>query len=569
MSQAEWENLASLLSLAVAFVAAGLLWAGLVPRRWIQAAENAFAKLAKARPLCFILIPAVSFVLNIGIVYHREFPRPRKHDEFSYLLAGDTFAHGRLTNPSPKFFEHFETPQEIMRPTRMSKYPPGQGLVIALGQAIAGLPILGIWISTAAACVAIYWMMLGFLPRSWALLGGLMAATSPALLDWSQTYWGGSVAVLGGALLLGGWGRLMLRTTVGASMVGASTIMAIGLAVLANSRPFEGLMTAAPLLVGLLIHARRRLGAMVAPVLIVLGITAGGMGWYNHRVTGHVLELPFAEYTRQYDLYPKFWFQPLRPMPEYRNRSQLWLHTDWEKGVYDQLRTVRGFCRIAVYRIGTLLTDNLTLAALFIPFAISFSLLRDARYRWAMISVAVLLLGLLAENFDLPHYSAPVNATLLLLVVSGLRKVQSDECRVQNEEKKRGDPHNSPRSALCNLHFALTPAILTGFIAGVAMCLAQGIDHDLRFIELVALKPQLQTGNNLVFVDYGPMTEMTGGFANEYVYNSADMNNSPIIWARWFGPDADRPVAREYPGRKVWKLYVGKTLELTPYLEQP
>ena len=217
MPQTEWENLASLLSIATAVVAFLLLL--FLGGTWLRRLENLFCRLASARLLCFVLIPALSFTLNIGIAFHRGIPRPLIHDEFSYLLAADTFAHGRLTNPTPLFFEHFETPQELVKPTRMSKYPPGQGLVIALGQIISGMPIVGVWISTAAACAAIYWMLLGFVARSWALTGGVMAAASPALLDWSQVYWGGSVAVLGGALLLGGWGRLMIRTSPGASIL--------------------------------------------------------------------------------------------------------------------------------------------------------------------------------------------------------------------------------------------------------------------------------------------------------------------------------------------------------------
>ena len=241
MPQTEWENLASLLSLAVALVMGVALWLVRIP---VPSATLSLLKLYAGRTsLWFVLIPALSFVLNIGIALHRGIPRLLIHDEFSYVLAGDTFAHGRLTNPTPEYYEHFETPQELVRPTRMSKYPPGQGLFIALGQVLTGMPIVGIWISTAAACGASYWMLLGFVSRPWAMVGGMMAAFSPALLNWSQVYWGGCVAVLGGALLLGGWGRLMARSAAPLprrALIAGSVTMSIGLAILANSRPYEG-----------------------------------------------------------------------------------------------------------------------------------------------------------------------------------------------------------------------------------------------------------------------------------------------------------------------------------------
>ena len=54
-------------------------------------------------------------------------PNPYITDEFFYLLAADTFAHGRLTNPPipDEIASFIEAP---LQPTRMLKYPPGQGL---------------------------------------------------------------------------------------------------------------------------------------------------------------------------------------------------------------------------------------------------------------------------------------------------------------------------------------------------------------------------------------------------------------------------------------------------------
>jgi hypothetical protein len=36
------------------------------------------------------------------------------------------------------------------------------------------------------------------------------------------------------------------------------------------------------------------------------------------------------------------------------------------------------------------------------------------------------------------------------------------------------------------------------------------------------------------------------------VYNNADIDNSPIVWAREMGPAADREIIQYFKTRKVW-----------------
>ena len=187
--------------------------------------------------LCLVL--AWLYVKPVG------FPAPRIHDEFSYLLGSDTFASGRLANPTHPLWVHFESPHINQKPTYVSMYHPAQALVLAAGQRFAGHPWYGVLASTVVMCVALSWMLRIWLPHRWAVLGSVVAVQIAVFGNWSvgchgywvASYWGGAVAATGGALVIGATGRLRKRLTAWDSI-----LFAIGVAVLANSRPFEGVI---------------------------------------------------------------------------------------------------------------------------------------------------------------------------------------------------------------------------------------------------------------------------------------------------------------------------------------
>src|SRR5713226_9467451 len=176
--------------------------------RLLRFVDRPFRRIGHFRGLAIGLSGLTAFAVGASLSLFGQFPSPAVHDEFSYLLAADTFAHGRLTNPTHPHWIHFESMHIIHEPSYASKYPPAQGLMLAAGQVVTGQPIVGVWLSTALASAAVCWMLLAWLRPRWALLGGLLAALHPIMLMWSQSYWGGAVAVCGGALLLGGSRRI-------------------------------------------------------------------------------------------------------------------------------------------------------------------------------------------------------------------------------------------------------------------------------------------------------------------------------------------------------------------------
>src|SRR6266851_45063 len=246
-----------LLIIECGLVLVALITAFIFPRlgaSWFEPLERGFARLSRRRTLSVVIVGGAALALRLLLLPILPIPDPAIHDEFSYLLAADTFAHGRLTNPTHPMWIHFETFHEIQQPTYASMYYPAQGMFLAFGQVVFRHPFWGVWLSTGLMCAAICWMLQGWLPPPWALLGGMLAVIRLGTFSyWMNSYWGGSVAAFGGALVLGALPRIKLH-----QRVHDVVLMGVGFAIVANSRPYEGMFFAIPVIAALLLWMQGR-----------------------------------------------------------------------------------------------------------------------------------------------------------------------------------------------------------------------------------------------------------------------------------------------------------------------
>jgi hypothetical protein len=274
-------------------------------------------------------------------------------------LLGDTFAHGRLANPTPPFWKHFETEYELVRPTYASQYQPAQGIALAAGQSVAGHPWWGVWLSVGLMCGALCWALAALLPWRWAFFGSALAALQFGIYGfWMNSYFGGAVAAIGGALVFGAIARQ--RTASNA------VICALGLMVLFASRPLEALLWLCIVCAMALPRSRRFAWRHALAFFLVLAAGAGALAYYNAKVTGDPAQSPYALYRTDYGTPQSYWWQP--PVivghfdhPEleanYRDQLHYWQRRYSPAALWDSTwRRLRDFWR---FFIGPFLTPAL------------------------------------------------------------------------------------------------------------------------------------------------------------------------------------------------------------------
>ena len=342
-------------------------------------------------------------------------PLASNHDQFSYLLAADTFASGRLANPSHELWEFFETFHVIVRPTYASKYPPGQGLVLALGQALFSLPIVGIWLTAGLLPAAVYWMCRAWIPGPWAALAGVMSLVQWGFGSyWAQSYWGGGVAAIGGALLFGSGARLWRDPTVGSGLVGG-----LALVILANSRPFEGLVASGifiPFVVGCIVRDGRLSQFMRRSLIPAALVLAAGGGWlmaYNEHTTGDPFKLAYSVHEETYSVSSLI---PGRTLPARESRHELIRrYHERERAIRNHIHTPAGF--VAQGWRKTVEQGAYFLGFFGLPALLGLPTLLRRLPRLAVLVVATTIVQVLSLfTIGFPHYLAPVTAPVYCLL---------------------------------------------------------------------------------------------------------------------------------------------------------
>jgi hypothetical protein len=528
------------------------------PERW----QVLYGQFAARKYLPILTVIVAAGVLRLALLPWFPIPLPRIHDEFSLLLGAKTFAMGRVTNPPHPLWVSFETFHVLQQPTYTSIYPPAQAAMLALGilTGHAWFAVLGCAMLVSGAFV---WMLRPWFSGGWALCGGILLLSRTLMSYWSDSYWGGALAALSAAIVVGAAGRIWFQPT---ARPRDALLLGAGAAVLLNRRPLEGSLVCAG--IGLMLTywllkkaekpVLRQALKVTIPVLAILLPCAIFIGYYNLRVTGNPFMLPYLKGIQTYSIARHDILLPAAAEPAYRNQEFRSFYRD-EYAYYRSRQ--QHFLR-------SLMGPAFESWHFYLGPSLSLSLLLALPWSWQSPRIRPILLilaGCLAvnatETWILPHYLAPEAPLMFIVVIESLAILAS-------KGSTWGRPIVAASVVSCAL--AVPGTIFCSVVSNTYSALTfgrYGPYHDTpswgRF--RIAAKLAAAPGKHLVFVKYLP--SHSSHF--EWVYNEPDIDSSKVVWARDLGPEQNGQCLNYFSDRRIWEVEVSARTESLREIRPP
>lgn len=518
--------------------------------------EKVCSAFAQKRILALVTIGLLGLGIRVALLPILPIPQPEVHDEYSYLLLADTLAHGRLANPPHPQWVHFETFHVNWHPTYASMYYPGYALFLAFGQVALGHPFWGVVLSSALMCAAISWALQGWLSPGWAFLGGVLAIVRLGSFSyWADSYWGGTVVALGGALVIGALPRIQSESS---SRVRNSILLGIGMGILASTRPYEGIFLCLPLITVLAwwmfrtpLSRKVCLTEVVLPFSFVIIASLCGLAYYFWRVTGSPFTIPYQLNMRTYGLIFFPWekvksveFHHLALQQYYRGAGVLGFYRLAREHPF-KLQSLKALV-IWLFYFGPVLT---------LPWIV-WLLTRPRKQFWSALKPPFRLLFLLllagyipitlTIHLGQPHYAAHLTTVFYLITLFLIHDLYGGS----NDGVSRTRFVARSIPVICLVLFATRAAAPLLHADPKPSWIRTWCSRDAENLERAKILKQLESksGEHLVIVRYKTNHDF---ILDEWVFNNADIDGSQVVWARDMGAQ-NAELIRYFAQRHVW-----------------
>jgi hypothetical protein len=517
-----------------------------------------------------VLVPTIATFVVAMLISLSRWPVPRMHDDFSNLLVAETLLQGRVCNPTPPAFESMESFHIVMTPHYASKFPIGPGAMLALGALIFGTTVAGLWLSASMATACVTWMLLSRFSPKWTFVIGMLLALHPSLQNgWAQEFTHGWLPLSGVALVMGGVLRTRSNVLERCGTYKSAIAIGIGSVLVLYARPFDAgiicgllIVSLVPKLVSQRWHQKVSFWRMAMISIGVVGSGLVGQAAINASITGRMTQLPYQLHEEQYGVAPLFvWSRPHEPSIGHRFAELETYHRGCSLQSWEQAASPMGYCKLFRDRVSNLFLHWGGLLCL-LPFSVLLISKERRRYSWMWLIVIATLLIINCIPWVMPAYTAGLIPIAILLSSLGVRGFTRwyAKCLLMNQDKFDNQGVHRLKSFRRRIRLGALGLIglsqITAFaITSYARSTYQTGWESNWADQRTALNDRLQRipGKHLVLVQYGTGHDVQ----EEWVYNSADIMNAPVLWARYGNDEMNELLRRSYGERQAWLLSIG------------